>query len=367
MPTFGTTERPVRNPGEWPIEVNRPGGFMLDPPDGQRWWVGLSEWWHQSAPPAVTRATAILTNPLVRLPWVIETKDRQIMPTDPDYPAWLTDPMLLNGSTGGPNHGRLHMLDRIDRFDFWAAWVRDACWLGIGVLKFEPDSNEQPKAGSLQRIDPSRLTRNEDHWALATRDGIQPINDQGRISATDEGRPETQIVLLRHSLPGGVFGRHRAQLRLAERITGYANETFETGVPSGVLSTEQPINQMQADQTREEWESTQRRRRVAVIGNGAKYSPVLISPVDAELVAMARLSNEQVAHMFELPAWCLDASTNSMTYANATDNRQDLVDGPMASWSARIEETLGALLPWGQRLKIDFTAYTTPTTSGEPL
>jgi len=134
-------------------------------------------------------------------------------------------------------------------------------------------------------------------------------------------------------------------------------------VPSGVLETDQPINQTQANETRTEWETTQARRRIAILGNGAKYKQVLMSPLDAELVAMSRLSNEQVAHMFELPAWYLDAASNSMTYSNAQDWRQDLVDGPEASWSARIEETIGSVLPWGSTLQIDFTQYTKPTTT----
>lgn len=359
MPAFGTTTVPVRTSRR--IEVNDPDGFMTDPP-GDLWWIGLHSEWQQQVPASVTRATAIIVNPLVRMPWQLHTPDgRTLQPEDDGYPAWLRDPMLLNGTSGGPNAGRFPQLDRIDRFDFWARWIRDALWHGTGVLCFEPDSGGQPLAGTLQLSDPGRLYRGDDPdhpWALMTRTGLRRI-DSG--TAIIEGTT-FRVAVLRHSLPGGVFGRHRTQLELASRLTTYAADTFDTGVPSGVLTTDQPINQTQANQTREEWETTQKRRRIAVLGNGARYQQVVISPVDAELVAMARLSNEQVAHMFELPAWCLDASTNSMTYTNAQDNRQEMVDGPLASWSARTEETIGALMSWNTTMTIDFTAYTKPMT-----
>lgn len=363
MSAFGTPIVPVRTSQR--IEINTLDGFMTEPP-GDLWWLGLHSQWQQQVPTSVTRATAIIVNPLVRMPWQLHTSDgRTLQPEDDGYPAWLRDPMLLNGTSGGPNAGRFPVLDRVDRFDFWARWIRDALWHGTGVLGFIPDSAGQPLAGSLMLLDPSRLYRGNDRdnpWALWYQ-GSYRLIDSNTGMVEDLG---FRVAVLRHSLPGGVFGRHRTQLELASRLTTYAADTFDTGVPSGVLTTDQPITQSQASQTREEWETTQKRRRVAVLGNGAKYQQVVISPVDAELVAMARLSNEQVAHMFELPAWCLDASTNSMTYTNAQDNRQEMVDGPLASWSARTEETISALMSWDTTMSIDFTKYTKPMTEGAP-
>lgn len=361
MPTFGTTLVPVRTHPDHPININSPDGFMMEPP-GDLWWIGFHEWWQAALPAAVTRATSIIVNPLVRMPWLLTNPAGQtIAPTDPGYPAWLKDPMLLNGSSGGANLGHYHMLDRRDRFDLWASWIRDALQLGMGLLAFRLDSDGQPLTGSVRRDSPFNLYRDVDGWVYG--DG-RPVNPDGTVR--DDDGLLWRLLPLRHSIPDGVFGRHRAQLDLASRITSYADESLNSNTPSGILTTEQPINQTQSDNAREEWERTINRRRIAVLGNGARYQQVVMSPVEAELVAMARLSNEQVAHMFELAAWHLDASTNSMTYSNAQDNRQDLVDGPLASWSARVEETVGALLPWGWAMHIDFTRYTTPTTPQGP-
>ena len=59
-------------------------------------------------------------------------------------------------------------------------------------------------------------------------------------------------------------------------------------------------------------------------------------------------------------------SGGSMTYANINDARRDFVDGTLASWAARVEESISALLPWGQSMRIDFTEYTKPITPYRP-
>lgn len=360
MPTFGTMLAPVRSLPGFPIEVNNPDGFPHDYPPGDLWWTGLHADWQSAVPTAVTRATAIITNPLVRMPWTIVRPDSQVLaPGDPGYPTWLVDPMLANGSSGGGNRGRFDQLDRGTRFDVLSRWVRDALWLGVGVLAAELDADGMLLAGTVQNINPARLYRSEDGWALDVGGTVEPVDDRGMVLGH-------RLVLLRHSLPGGVLGWHRTQLRLAEAMTAYAAGTFASGIPSGVLSSEQPLTQAQADRSREEWATRQSVRSIAVLGNGTRYQPVAISPVDSELIAMSRASNESLAHAFELPAWYLDASTNTMTYNNAGWYRQDLVDGPLASWSARIEETVSALLPWGTRMVIDFTAYTRPIVEGGP-
>lgn len=358
--TFGTTLAPVRNHPNHPININSPDGFMTEPP-GDMWWLGMHDWWESSLPPALTRGTALLVNPLVRMSWIVTTPDEQkLRPGDPGYPLWLADPQLLNGSSGGSNRGVFAMLDRCDRFSLWARWVTSALWTGVGLLAFTPDSAGQPLAGTVQVLASSRLYRGEDGWALAlTSSGLEPVDDDGMIRGQ-------RLITIRHSLVGGVLGWHRDLLRMTTAQQKYSANVYDTGVPSGVLTTDQPLNQSQADMARTEWATRQASRSIAVLGNGAKYQQVVASPVDTELVAMTRLSNEALAHALELPAWYLDAAQSSMTYTNAQDWRRDLVDGPLASWAARLEDTLSAVMPWGWRLSVDFTAYTTITASPTP-
>jgi hypothetical protein len=197
-----------------------------------------------------------------------------------------------------------------------------------------------------------------------------PIDDDGILrewigSDGELGPERLERVHFVRGHEGGIFGQHMMELQAAAGVTKYAAELFDGAVPSGVLTTDQPVNQEQANATREEWERTQSRRRMAVLGNGAKYQQITMSPVDAAVGAMMTLSNTQVAHMLELPASMLDGqSGGSMQYSNRAEDMQQFVDGPLSAWAARVEESISALLPWGQTMSIDFTEYTKTTTGG---
>ena len=325
-------------------------------PEAEYWWTGVLGTGVQ-LPANLTRGLAIIINPLVRLPWVFDGGDA---------PTWVRDPMLLNGAVSGAVAvPTLPKMSRESRFDFWSRWIRDAILSGRGVFSFAPDSEGQPKLGSLRRHQPPDLTQDaalQDiaaQWSLTLDGGMWPITSDGDLV----DHPERRRVHFVRGHEGGVFGAHRAELAAAAGVTNYAATLFDGGVPSGVLTSDMPLTQTQADMTREEWEARQRRRRIAVLGNGVKYQQVTMSPVDAAVGQMMMLSNTQVAHMLELPAGMLDGqSGGSMTYANINDARRDFVDGTLASWAARVEEAISALLPWGQSMRIDFTEYTKPIT-----
>lgn len=325
-------------------------------PEDPIWWTGVRGQTVQ-IPANLTRGLSIIINPLVRMPWQFSSGPA---------PTWAVDPMLLNGQIQGPGAPQRPKLWRESRFDFWARWIRDTILHGIGVVSFEPDSEELPAVGSMLRHNPRDLRPPADRevddpdqpWQLVWQGQSWPVDHDGVLKGAAGGR---RVHFMRGH-QGGIIGMHAAELAAAAGVTSYAAGVFEGNVPSGVLTTDQPINQTQSDQTREEWERTQYRRRIAVLGNGAKYQQVVMSPANAAVDQMMALSNTQVAHMLELPAAMLDGTTgDSMTYSNINDRRQDFVDGPLAAWSARIEESLSALLPWGQTMTIDFTEYRKPT------
>jgi hypothetical protein len=311
-------------------------------------------------PANLTRGLAIIINPLVRLPWVFE-RDGEPLPV----PTWVKDPMLLNEHSPAHEVPSLPKMSRESRFDFWSRWVRDAILAGQGMFSFAAGGEGQPVLGSLRRHNPPDLTQDaalppvSAQWTLVLDGERFTVDHQGRLV----DHPERRRLHFMRGHEGGVFGAHRAELAAAMGVTDYAANLFDGNVPSGVLTTDQPVNQDQADFTREQWEARQWRRRIAVLGNGVKYQQVTMSPVDAAVGQMMMLSNTQVAHMLELPAGMLDGqSGGSMTYANINDARRDFVDGTLASWAARVEESISALLPWGQTMRIDFTEYTKPIT-----
>jgi hypothetical protein len=327
--------------------------------DAEFWWTGVLGTARQF-PANLVRGLSIIINPLIRLPWVFE-RDGVELPV----PTWVRDPMLLNESNPAHATPTLPKMSRESRFDFWSRWVRDAILSGQATFSFAPDAVGQPVLGSMRRHDPPDLTKDattqeiDAQWSLVLDGDRFTVDRFGQL----EGHPEHRRLHFMRGHQGGILGAHRAELAAAAGVTDYAATLFDGNVPSGVLTTDQPVNQDQADFTREQWEARQWRRRIAVLGNGVKYQQVTMSPVDAAIGQMMMLSNTQVAHMLELPAGMLDGeSGGSMTYANINDARRDFVDGTLASWASRIEESVSAMLPWGQSMRIDFTEYTKPLT-----
>jgi HK97 family phage portal protein len=325
------------------------------------WWTGVLG----NTPPIpanLTRGLSIIINPLVRLPWLFNGGPQ---------PPWAADPMLFNGRvSGGVAVGKVPKMARESRFDFWSRWIRDAILFGRGTFTYDPDSDNQPRLGSLRRhpwrdlsTDLGSSNAGGDRWYL-TVDGTEyPVDDEGVLRGSDGAELEHVHFMRGHE--GGVLGMHAAELRAAAGVTEYAANLFDGNVPSGVLQIDQPMTQDQANATREEWRRQQKQRSIAVLGNGAKYQQVVMSPVDAAVGQMMTLSNTQVAHMLELPASMLDGfAGGSMTYSNRAEDQRAFVDGPLSSWASRVEESISALLPWGQSMSIDFTEYTKTTTGG---
>lgn len=326
-------------------------------PEDPIWWTGvLGE--RVPLPANLTRGLSIIINPLVRLPWLFDGGDP---------PPWVVDPMLFNGQKPGApfsarvEFGEYAFAERESRFDFWARWIRDAILYGRGTFSYIAGA-DGPKTGTVVRhksdaLRPPAMEHATDtqKWTLTWNGTPYPVDSQGVL----EGTPGPRRIHFMRGHEGGVLQSHIAELTAAAGISEYASTLFDGAVPSGVLTTDQAVNQDQANLTREEWERTQSRRRIAVLGNGTKYQQVTMSPVDAAIGQMLSMSNTQVAHMLELPASMLDGTSgDSMTYSNRTEDNKHFVDGPLASWASRVEESISALLPWGQFMTIDFTEYT---------
>jgi HK97 family phage portal protein len=89
-----------------------------------------------------------------------------------------------------------------------------------------------------------------------------------------------------------------------------------------------------------------------VLNASTDYTPIAVSPVDAALVDMKRLSLLDVANAFGVPGYMLGAEGPSMTYSNVAMEAANLYEFTLRPWAVAIEETLSALLPGGQTVDI---------------
>ena len=369
--------------------VNSPDGFPSDYPPG--WPPGTPLWWNGldsgggaypigpngpfasgvGAVPAVVRATALITGPITSAPFRAMAGTTQA-----DEPRWLTDPMLLRPDARYPG-AVLPEVRQLPRSLFWSEWVRSAIWWGVGGFLCTEDASGQPVPGSMWNISRGLLSTERDDrgalcWVLGEANGTERVvfDRDGRATI---GPVRYRVVVLRnpHSpvdVDGnsqGVFAMAPGVFGLAGQIDSYAQGTFRTGVPAGYLKVQTPgLTPEAAQKLRSGWMAAHGgdRRSIAVLNATTEFQPLQLSPVDAALDSVKRLNLADVAFAFGLDPMTLGAGLqNSATYTNLRDAWANHRDFGLAPWTAAVEDTLSALMPGTQSVRVNLDGFANPT------
>jgi hypothetical protein len=315
--------------------------------------------------PVTTRATNLIVGPLTSQPYRLQdVSTGESLPT----PRWLADPMLLrpdarlvDGLAAFP-HTR-----RLTRSGFFREVLRSCIWYGIGAFVFNPSATGEPVAGTMRQVHPGALSINSDgNWVLGVGNESIEFNREGSAFIGDA---EYRICVMRNPLSPvledgtvlGVFGLSPSAFELSSSIASYTAGTFRSGVPSGYLRTMTPgLQQAQADELKSKWLAAHGgdRRSIAVLNSTTEFHPISFSPVDAEAVAIMRMSIGDVAMAFGLPPEVLGVSlSNSSTYVNVSDTWDRLRAFGLAAWISEVEDALSALAPLSQVVQVDISAF----------
>jgi HK97 family phage portal protein len=132
----------------------------------------------------------------------------------------------------------------------------------------------------------------------------------------------------------------------------------ESGIPYGVLSSEQDIKQERADQLKARWRAAHvGNRDIAVLGNGAKFQPVSISPEESQFLETTRANVATVARYFGVqPELIGGESGGSLTYANVEQRALDFLTFGLRPWLVRLEAAISALLSSTTTVKFNAAA-----------
>ena len=197
-----------------------------------------------------------------------------------------------------------------------------------------------------------------------------PVLDRATGARTVQWNGQTfQPADLRHLrltyVPGEAAGLGPIQacarsLQGAADMAAYASQwTHAGGVPTGILSTDQPITSQQAADAKKAWnDSNSQGGGVAVIGAGLKYSPLHLTPSEVQFLESRAFDVLSVGRMFGIPAHMLLAAVNgsSMTYQNVTDAATDFIRWTLMAYLREIEDTLTAILPRGTVVRFNLDA-----------
>ena len=345
------------------ILENSPDGWEVSAP--WLWWMGPGgpddgEWWGEDGPwgtpppgaegsiyglaalPAVTRCTSLICDTIGGAPWFVRSGwDR--LPT----PAWIEDPQALRIDGRVADPGRVTEV-RLSAMEFWSQWILAALWLGDGFV-YAPirDESGAPRP-PLWQLHPL-MVKIEDGQYFANEIELEPGS----------------IIHLRGAPPyfngrgSGVLTRHGADLGLSVAVRRYAHSTFHSGIPAGYLKAQSAgMTKDQAMELRREWmkHHGRGRRSIAVLNSTVDFSPISVSPLDAELSKQREWGLRDIAIAFGVPAWFLGVPGDSSTYANVDSRMVELRTFTELPWTRRIESCLDAQFPHGTELKINLDA-----------
>jgi len=153
----------------------------------------------------------------------------------------------------------------------------------------------------------------------------------------------------------------RTALGLSSSLQQSAKTFTENGSrPSGVL-TAPNTNGDALERISELWAEKHggatNQHRVAVLAGEVKFEPISISQDDSQFLQQRELSAREVARIFRVPAWAIDAPTgDSLTYANTAQQNRALVDHSLRPWLVRIERAISGdpdLCPGGTYLEFE--------------
>jgi HK97 family phage portal protein len=161
-------------------------------------------------------------------------------------------------------------------------------------------------------------------------------------------------------VPGNVYGLGPIQAAQKELLNArdtrdYASVWFDSsGVPSGILKSDQMLSPDAAHSAKESWNALGAGGLV-VLGSGLTYQPMYLNPRDSMFIESQAWNVQQVARLFGIPANMLMASVdgNSMTYTNMEQEQMAFVRYTLSQYIVEIESALSHLMTRGTMVKIN--------------
>jgi HK97 family phage portal protein len=289
---------------------------------------------------AVFAATRLLSDHVASLPLQAYRKSANGDQRRIDTPKLLADPSMFGGQYEWVQRAVLSLALRGNAYGFITAF----------------DNQGFPR--QVEWLHPDEVTLENDRTAEIPR-----WRWEGRPLRPWLGR-DSQGELIHipwYVLPGRVKGVSPISA-FAQTIEGglyaqrFGHNFFKTdGVPSGVLETDQQIDQEQAQTIKDRFKQAAKGRDTVVLGAGAKYHAITVSPEESQFLETIRANATTIAAIYGIyPAELIGGDTkDSMTYANVEQQSLNLATHTLRPWITKLEQHLSTLLPRPQFARFD--------------
>jgi HK97 family phage portal protein len=146
----------------------------------------------------------------------------------------------------------------------------------------------------------------------------------------------------------GVLEAHLNTLALAQEQQRQARSMSVHGVPSGVLTVDDPdLDEADAAKYKASWMASQATRSVAVLNPLVKFEPLSWNPEELQLVEAQKMTINQLELIFGLPVGWLGGMNSARQYSNIEQDAVNLLKFTMGGHFGRFEQTLSLALPRG--------------------
>ena len=166
------------------------------------------------------------------------------------------------------------------------------------------------------------------------------------------------------SLPGKVEGlspisAFAVTMNVGLHGQSYSNDWFEAGgVPPGTFkNTQQTVNQQDAATIKTRLVSAIRTREPIVFGKDWDYTPISVSPKDAQMVETMKMTANLIAAIYGVrPETVGGEAGSSLTYATVEQNQLEYTTTTLRFWAELLEGRFFGLLPQRQYVKFNLDA-----------
>jgi HK97 family phage portal protein len=219
------------------------------------------------------------------------------------------------------------------------------CW---GVVTARAGTGLQ--ASQVDLVDPGRVAVTTEDGRRVIRIAGQPYDraDLFHVKAfTWPGRLEglSPVAYARESIGLGLGAE-----RWAAKFYG------DSATPSGLLVSDQRINAQQAETLQQRWEAKHKgKRRIAVLGDGARFQPISVAPADAAFIEAQKLNAAAICQLYGIPAGMMAGVelAGREDYSSPEQRSTDMLVWTLRPWLYRIERAVSTLLPSTQKARFN--------------
>jgi len=130
----------------------------------------------------------------------------------------------------------------------------------------------------------------------------------------------------------------------------------DSATPSGVLTSDQRIGREQAEALQARWEQRHKgKRRIAVLGDGARFQPISVAPADAAFIEAQKLNAAAICQLYGIPAGMMAGVelAGREDYSSPEQRSTDMLVWTLRPWLYRVERAVSGLLPSTQKARFN--------------